>query len=77
MTGVPVKVALGRIIDADRLYLNGIDVGHTTYQYPQRRYQVPAGILKPGRNLVVIRVQNNFGKGGFVPDKPYYLAAGG
>ncbi len=77
MTGVPARVALGRIIDADRLYINGTEVGHTTYQYPQRRYGVPAGVLKPGKNLVVVRVQNNFGKGGFVPDKPYYLAAAG
>ncbi|MGW8314934.1 MAG: sialate O-acetylesterase [Bacteroidales bacterium] len=77
MTGVPAKVALGRIIDADRLYINGTEVGHTTYQYPQRRYQVPAGVLKPGKNLLVVRVENNFGKGGFVPDKPYYLTAAG
>lgn len=77
MTGVPAKVALGRIVDADRLYINGTDVGHTTYMYPQRRYQVPAGVLKAGKNLLVIRVQNNFGKGGFVPDKPYYLVAAG
>jgi sialate O-acetylesterase len=75
MTGVPAKIALGRIVDADYLYLNGVQVGNTTYQYPQRRYTVPAGVLKPGRNLFVIRVINNFGKGGFVPDKPYYLSA--
>jgi sialate O-acetylesterase len=48
-------------------------VGNTTYQYPQRRYKVPAGVLKAGKNLFVIRVTNFNGKGGFVPDKPYYL----
>jgi sialate O-acetylesterase len=36
-----------------------------------------AGLLKPGKNIIVIRVINNSGKGGFVPDKPYYLTAGG
>jgi sialate O-acetylesterase len=77
MTGVPAKVALGRIVDADQLYINGEQVGRTTYQYPQRRYGVPEGVLRPGKNLFVIRVQNNFGKGGFVPDKPYCLVAGG
>lgn len=77
MTGVPAKIALGRIVDADFLYLNGKLVGNTTYQYPQRRYQVPAGLLKPGKNVLVVRVINNFGKGGFVPDKPYYLSANG
>jgi sialate O-acetylesterase len=68
---------MGRIVDADHLYINGVQVGRTTYQYPQRRYEVPPGIVKPGKNLFVIRVQNNFGKGGFVPDKPYSLVAGG
>ncbi len=76
MIGVPAKVFLGRIVDADALYINGKQVGNTTYQYPQRRYNVPAGLLKAGKNLFVVRVTNNFGKGGFVPDKPYYLFAG-
>ncbi len=44
--------------------------------YPQRRYAIPAGILKPGKNLFVVRVSNTAGKGGFVPDKPYYIFAG-
>ncbi|MCW3115636.1 MAG: 9-O-acetylesterase [Segetibacter sp.] len=76
MTGKPAKVALGRIVDADFLYVNGKLAGNTTYMYPQRRYMLPAGALKPGKNLFVIRVLNNYGKGGFVPDKPYYLSAG-
>jgi sialate O-acetylesterase len=76
MTNVPAKVFLGRIVDADMLYINGKQVGNTTYMYPQRRYALPAGTLKPGKNLFVIRVTNNSGKGGFVPDKPYMLIAG-
>ena len=75
MTNVPAKVFLGRIVDADELYINGIKVGSTGYMYPQRRYPVPDGVLKPGKNLFVVRVTNNFGKGGFVPDKPYELIA--
>ena len=73
MIGKPARVFLGRIIDADLLYINGKQVGITTYQYPQRRYQVPADLLKAGKNLFVIKVTNTAGKGGFVPDKPYYL----
>ncbi|KAA9035669.1 sialate O-acetylesterase [Ginsengibacter hankyongi] len=76
MTNVPAKVFLGRIVDADELYINGKKVGTTGYMYPQRRYPVPGGVLKPGKNLFVVRVTNNFGKGGFVPDKPYQLIAG-
>jgi sialate O-acetylesterase len=77
MTGVPAKVFLGRIVDADVLYINGVQVGNTTYQYPQRRYSLPSGTLKRGKNIFVVRVTNTFGKGGFVPDKPYYIEAGG
>lgn len=77
MTGIPAKISMGRIVDADFVYINGVLAGNTTYQYPQRRYQLPAGVLKPGKNIIVIRVTNNFGKGGFVPDKPYSLSAGG
>lgn len=76
MTLVPEKVFLGRIVDADFLYINGTLVGNTSYQYPQRRYSVPTGTLKPGRNIFVVRVINNSGKGGFVTDKPYLLIAG-
>lgn len=76
MTGKAAKVFLGRIVDADELYINGTRVGSTGYQYPQRRYSVPAGVLKEGRNLFVVRVTNNGGKGGFVPDKPYCIFSG-
>lgn len=75
MIGVPAKLFMGRIVDADVVYINGEKVGNITYQYPPRRYEVPAGVLKAGKNSIVIRVTNNSGKGGFVPDKPYYLTA--
>lgn len=77
MTGVPAKIFLGRIVDADVLYVNGKQIGQTGYQYPQRRYSMQPDVLVPGRNTLVVRVQNTHGKGGFVPDKPYYLEANG
>lgn len=76
MAGKAAKVWLGRIVDADELYINGKSIGTTGYQYPQRRYTVPADLLKPGKNLFVIRVTNTNGKGGFVPDKPYCIFSG-
>jgi sialate O-acetylesterase len=76
MTGIPARIFLGRIVDADYLYVNGKLVGNTTYQYPPRRYVLPAGLLKAGKNQLVVRVINYSGKGGFVTDKPYYLTAG-
>ncbi|WP_419702019.1 sialate O-acetylesterase [Mucilaginibacter sp. NFX135] len=76
MLTAQAKVFMGRIVDADVMYINGKQVGTTSYLYPQRRYTIPDGVLKPGKNLFVVRVTNNTGKGGFVPDKPYQLIAG-
>ncbi len=77
MAGKPAKLFMGRIVDADETYLNSKLVGNITYQYPPRRYNVPVGVLKPGKNIIVVRVTNTTGKGGFVPDKNYYLTTGG
>lgn len=76
MAGKPAKIFLGRIVDADECYINGKQVGKTTYQYPQRRYNVPTGLLKAGKNIFVVRVTNSNGKGGFVPGKPYCIFSG-
>lgn len=74
--GKPARLWLGRIVDADEVYINGVKSGSTTYQYPQRRYAVATGLLKTGKNTISIRVTNYGGKGGFVPDKPYCLISG-
>jgi sialate O-acetylesterase len=76
MTGKPAKLFMGRIIDADQAYVNGVLVGNITYRYPPRRYTVPANLLKPGKNVIVVRVVNTSGEGGFVPDKNYSLTPG-
>ncbi len=76
MAAKSAKVFLGRIVDADELYINGQKAGSTTYMYPQRRYAIAPGILKEGKNVFVIRVTNHSGKGGFVPDKPYCIFSG-
>ncbi len=76
MIGKPARVFLGRIVDADELYINGKRIGNTTYMYPQRRYPIPDDVLKAGKNTFVVRVTNRNGKGGFVPDKPYCVFAG-
>jgi sialate O-acetylesterase len=76
MAGKPAKLFVGRIIDADETYVNGVKVGNITYQYPPRRYVIPAGLLRAGKNLLVVRVTNTAGKGGFAPDKRYELTDG-
>lgn len=68
---------LGRIKDADVTYINGVKVGNVTYEYPPRWYDIPAGVLKEGKNIIAVRITNGSGKGQFIADKPYYLEIGG
>jgi sialate O-acetylesterase len=79
LTEVPsgtARLTLGRIVDADSVFVNGQFVGTTSYQYPPRIYSFDAGILKKGKNQITVRIISNAGKGGFVEDKPYELLAG-
>ncbi|MEO6317104.1 MAG: sialate O-acetylesterase [Chitinophagaceae bacterium] len=76
MVGKPAMVYLGRMVDADILYINGKQVGRTFSLYSERRYSIPPDLLKAGKNLFVSKITNNNGKGGFVPDKPYYIFSG-
>ncbi len=74
MVGKKTSLWLGRVVDQDHVYVNGNFVGTTGYQYPPRKYLVSNDILKEGENNITIRVINEQGNGGFVLDKPYFLA---
>ncbi|MGA9652199.1 sialate O-acetylesterase, partial [Pedobacter sp.] len=76
MIGKPAKLLLGRIVDADSVFINGEFVGATSYQYPPRRYLFNSGVLKEGKNTVTVKLINNSGNGGFVEDKAYQLITG-
>lgn len=76
MAGYPARLLLGTIVDSDIVYVNGCVVGRTTYQYPPRKYDISKGLLKEGKNIIVVRVVNESGKGGFIKDKPYQLEIG-
>ena len=66
---------MGTIVDADTAYVNGSQVGNTPYCYPPRRYEVPSGVLREGRNVIILKVQKNRkeGKIRFYEEKPYCL----
>lgn len=70
------KLSLGTIVDADSVFVNGNYIGHTSYRYPPRRYEIPENILKSGKNTLAVKVINERGSGGFVPDKPYKIRIG-
>lgn len=69
-------LVLGRITDSDSAWVNNHYVGNITYRYPPRRYNIPARLLKPGKNTLVLRVVNKSGAGGFHEEKDYHLELG-
>lgn len=64
---------LGLMIEADETYVNGQKVGETTYQYPPRKYKIMPGLLKPGKNVLTIRLRTTGDPIKFQSDKPYKL----
>lgn len=59
------SISLGAIEDLDETWVDGQPVGETyTFNQP-RDYTVPAGVLKPGRNDIAIRVLATGAGGGF------------
>lgn len=76
LAGREAKLWLGTIVDSDTVYVNGVQVGQTEYQYPPRKYIVPEGLLKEGKNTIVIRVKVEIGQGRFTDGKTYALFNG-
>lgn len=60
------KLCLGSVDKMDTAYLNGRWIGASSWVENPRVYSVPAGVLKPGRNLIAVRVFKNKPVGGFV-----------
>jgi sialate O-acetylesterase len=65
-------VWLGTIVDADTVYINGTEVGNTTYRYPPRKYSF-SGLLKTGTNRIAIKVVCRDGQGGVTPGKHFKI----
>jgi len=62
--GGDVELHLGAVDDDDTTWVNGVKVGATIgYDIP-RIYRVPAAILKPGGNVIAVRVLDTGGNGG-------------
>ncbi len=74
--GKPAKILFGNVIDEDTLYINGKLVGAMPMQYIPRKYDIPEGLLKQGKNTIVVRVVNSSARGGFYKGKPYELHIG-
>lgn len=73
LDGRHAKLHLGMLIDSDSVFVNGHFVGSTSYMYPPREYDIPAGVLRAGKNNITVQLTANNGNGGFVADKPYKI----
>lgn len=62
--GKPAVLEMAMIDDADECYINGTKVGSTDGYNVKRKYNIPAGILKEGKNVIVVRVDDTGGGGG-------------
>jgi len=64
---------LGPIDDSDMTWVNGQKVGETVQKYNANRvYNIPASILKVGKNVIAVRVEDTGGGGG-IYGKPELL----
>ena len=68
--GKDLILSLGPIDDFDDTFFNRVPVGRTDKATPKfyavrRLYLVPGKLVKPGRNVVAVRVFDHFGSGGF------------
>jgi len=62
--GKPAFLSLAMIDDTDQAYVNGVSVGSTDGYTVRRIYNVAAGTLKAGKNVIAIRVVDTGGGGG-------------
>lgn len=66
---------LGQIDDMDVTWVNGTRVGgyeNPGHHYTVRNYPIPAGVLKPGKNVIAVRVMDHGAPGG-IAGKPEQL----
>ena len=62
---IDMELHLGPIDDADTVWVNGVKIGSTTVYDQERKYIIPPSALHTGPNIVVVRVVDNHGEGGF------------
>jgi sialate O-acetylesterase len=62
------ELHLGAIDDCDETWLNGQRLGGNCEWDQPRRYALPPGALRAGRNVIAVRVSDTGGGGGFWGD---------
>ena len=72
----PAQLNFGNIVEADSVFINGKFIGGRPSQYIPRHYDIPAELLRTGKNSITVRVVCPSGRGGFVPEKEYAIVQG-
>ncbi len=70
-----VSLTLAAIDDDDITWVNGVEVGHTSGYNVRRSYNIPAAALRPGRNVLAIRV-SDYASGGGINESATLLVGG-
>ena len=65
----PGTLSLGKVDDNDVTWINGMKIGETNGAGYDRMYEIPAGILKKGKNNITIKVVDAIRGGGFTGTK--------
>jgi sialate O-acetylesterase len=76
LAGTAANLMVGNIVLRDNTYFNGVQVGTTSNRYAPRNYAIAGKLVKEGSNTITVRIINETGNGGFIPDKPYQLVIG-
>ena len=66
--GQPLTLYLGKIDDEDITWFNGVPVGETKEANRVRKYTVPGNLVKSGKNVIAVRVNDVSGNGGIAGD---------
>ena len=67
--GKEALLELAMINDSDDTYVNGVRVGGMSYKHKdKRKYTIPSGILKRGKNIIAVKVMDMGGNGGIYGD---------
>ena len=72
--GKDLYIHMGGIDDNDITFFNGEQIGSMEGVIYRRDYTIPGNLVKAGRNMLTVRVQDTGGFGGFYPaDDTFYI----
>jgi sialate O-acetylesterase len=66
--GKEAALELAMVDDNDVTYVNGVKVGSTNSYNAHRKYMIAPGLLRAGKNVIAVRVEDTGGGGGIYGD---------